>query len=699
MLAAGQISAVGRRDPPGDPPAAPRARSTRSRSSSSSTARSRPSSPTKQGVTVTPADVDARLTEEATTPELRHAWVIAVKPALEEGKSEPTDAADRRGQGHGRQGRSRTSRPAGTGTRSPRPSPRTRPRTRPATSASSTTNSALDAAFLEALTARRQGHAHRGRRGGRRHLPRRPRDRDRRARRGRHARDRRSRTPGSTWRTSGPPSRRDVTRTKLSDAVLAQYLAPARSARSRRSSSQFGAERVRRGRHQGPPHPLLAQRRPVDGRHRRRGRPGLDRRQGRGRRDLREAQGGPQPVRRDRPRRERRGLGRDDRRQAAVRSRRRTRSTRPSPPRSSTGGFQPGQLLDAGQVRLRLARHPGHALPDRRGLGGQAQDRHRRGHRSPSPTPPATTRTTPRPTRAATSAGSARASSTRPARPRSSRRRSARSATRCTVPDEGIYLFLVSKEETRAPDAEQQADPRDLRLPDLVLQAEGRVRDHARRGDLRRDELTRTRGRRADARRARRRGPGPLGPRSRRPASRWSSRERLVATPVEPSRPVLVVPAARLRARARRRRRRSLATARPPRRRGPRPARRPAAPLPGRPPRRPVRAPEATTVGALTAGRPRARRCTSRRSRPWPTRVALGHALDLATASARPDGCPWDREQTHESLRNHLLEEAYEVYDALEAGRDAGARRRARRPAAPGRPPRPARRRGRASST
>jgi tetrapyrrole methylase family protein/MazG family protein len=33
-----------------------------------------------------------------------------------------------------------------------------------------------------------------------------------------------------------------------------------------------------------------------------------------------------------------------------------------------------------------------------------------------------------------------------------------------------------------------------------------------------------------------------------------------------------------------------------------------------------------------------------------------------------PDGCPWDREQTHESLRNHLLEEAYEVYDALASG-------------------------------
>ena len=33
-----------------------------------------------------------------------------------------------------------------------------------------------------------------------------------------------------------------------------------------------------------------------------------------------------------------------------------------------------------------------------------------------------------------------------------------------------------------------------------------------------------------------------------------------------------------------------------------------------------------------------------------------------------PDGCPWDREQTHASLRKHLLEEAYEVYDALEGG-------------------------------
>lgn len=33
-----------------------------------------------------------------------------------------------------------------------------------------------------------------------------------------------------------------------------------------------------------------------------------------------------------------------------------------------------------------------------------------------------------------------------------------------------------------------------------------------------------------------------------------------------------------------------------------------------------------------------------------------------------PDGCPWDREQTHESLRTYLLEEAYEAVDAIDSG-------------------------------
>ncbi|MER3460289.1 MAG: nucleoside triphosphate pyrophosphohydrolase [candidate division GAL15 bacterium] len=33
-----------------------------------------------------------------------------------------------------------------------------------------------------------------------------------------------------------------------------------------------------------------------------------------------------------------------------------------------------------------------------------------------------------------------------------------------------------------------------------------------------------------------------------------------------------------------------------------------------------------------------------------------------------PGGCPWDREQTHTSLRAYLLEEAYEVLEAIDAG-------------------------------
>jgi MazG family protein len=36
-----------------------------------------------------------------------------------------------------------------------------------------------------------------------------------------------------------------------------------------------------------------------------------------------------------------------------------------------------------------------------------------------------------------------------------------------------------------------------------------------------------------------------------------------------------------------------------------------------------------------------------------------------------PNGCPWDREQTHETLRTYLIEEAYEVLDAMKSGDDA----------------------------
>lgn len=41
---------------------------------------------------------------------------------------------------------------------------------------------------------------------------------------------------------------------------------------------------------------------------------------------------------------------------------------------------------------------------------------------------------------------------------------------------------------------------------------------------------------------------------------------------------------------------------------------------------------------------------------------------EVIAALRAPDGCPWDREQTHATLRPHLLEEAYEALDAIDSG-------------------------------
>lgn len=53
-----------------------------------------------------------------------------------------------------------------------------------------------------------------------------------------------------------------------------------------------------------------------------------------------------------------------------------------------------------------------------------------------------------------------------------------------------------------------------------------------------------------------------------------------------------------------------------------------------------------------------------------PVLEAFGRLVDIMTRLRAPGGCPWDREQTHASLRPYLLEETYEVLDALESGDD-----------------------------
>jgi len=42
--------------------------------------------------------------------------------------------------------------------------------------------------------------------------------------------------------------------------------------------------------------------------------------------------------------------------------------------------------------------------------------------------------------------------------------------------------------------------------------------------------------------------------------------------------------------------------------------------------------------------------------------------IELMRKLRSKDGCPWDKEQSHASLKPHLVEEAYEVIDAIDSG-------------------------------
>src|SRR5438874_7488504 len=53
---------------------------------------------------------------------------------------------------------------------------------------------------------------------------------------------------------------------------------------------------------------------------------------------------------------------------------------------------------------------------------------------------------------------------------------------------------------------------------------------------------------------------------------------------------------------------------------------------------------------------------------PFGDLASLGAVTRIAERLRAPDGCPWDREQPHASLRPHLLEEAYEALEALDRG-------------------------------
>lgn len=48
--------------------------------------------------------------------------------------------------------------------------------------------------------------------------------------------------------------------------------------------------------------------------------------------------------------------------------------------------------------------------------------------------------------------------------------------------------------------------------------------------------------------------------------------------------------------------------------------------------------------------------------------ACFGDAMRMMARLTAPDGCPWDRVQTHESIRSNLIEEAYEAVDAIDGG-------------------------------
>ena len=52
------------------------------------------------------------------------------------------------------------------------------------------------------------------------------------------------------------------------------------------------------------------------------------------------------------------------------------------------------------------------------------------------------------------------------------------------------------------------------------------------------------------------------------------------------------------------------------------------------------------------------------------TRSHIKNLLEVMRRLRAPDGCPWDQEQDHKSIRFHAVEEVYEMIDAIEADDD-----------------------------
>src|SRR6266404_6106277 len=69
----------------------------------------------------------------------------------------------------------------------------------------------------------------------------------------------------------------------------------------------------------------------------------------------------------------------------------------------------------------------------------------------------------------------------------------------------------------------------------------------------------------------------------------------------------------------------------------------------------------------IASGSNRGRSASTNSARVGPPIFEL---LDVMSKLRSPEGCPWDREQDHKSIRLHAVEEVYELLDAIEAEDD-----------------------------
>ena len=63
-------------------------------------------------------------------------------------------------------------------------------------------------------------------------------------------------------------------------------------------------------------------------------------------------------------------------------------------------------------------------------------------------------------------------------------------------------------------------------------------------------------------------------------------------------------------------------------------------------------------------------------------KYSMDDLLEIMKILRAPGGCPWDREQTHQSIRNCFIEETYEAVEAIDTKTLSCCRRSLRRPVA-----------------